>query len=812
MQTTQVEPAANVADFRFHVRGYEGDELRVTGFDGIEGLSELSEYRITLSSDDGGIDPDAVLGQDAMLELAGEHGTRVIHGIVSRFERTDGGSSLAHYEATLVPPHWMLTRRIQSRVFNAKRCERMDVIGIVTRVIADSGLSTDHLHAATTGQYEAREFVAQYRESDWDFISRLLESEGIYYYFDHAQGLCRMVLVDSKGAHPPFVEKGYEIPYRDPNGLVPEHEFVYSARLGGQMRIGAVALDDYTFRDPAQNLRQNASAGRFTGLTMVDTPGGFSDKSRGRRLTALRLEEQQCEARVLRLGATVRGLWPGGRMKLIEHPTEAFNGEYLIVSVAHRATQSQSAEEETTGDPGTRYEADVRVISRETQFRPPRVTPRPTVLGSQTAIVVGPPGEEIHTDEFGRVEVRFHWDQEGAHDVGASCWIRVSQGWAGGQYGMVFLPRVGQEVIVDFLEGDPDQPIITGRVFNKDHMPPYKLPARRTVSAIRTCSSPGAGGGNEIRFEDAKGSEQLLLFAEKDLHFRARGCEFETVGGDAHRTVCKNEYEHVKESKHSTVALDRMEDTKGNLHLRIEKDVKESVQGRKTSFVLKKYAILNSDGVVVESDTSITLKVKGNFIRIDGSGVTIVGSKVNINSGGSADTWEWDSPDLLTLPAEAATIEYGRNTTYATPPEKTDGVAAGSVPGKPRESSASEKKVYWIEIELVDDDGVPCPGELYEVIEPNGEKQRGRLNSKGLARVQVSDPGVCQISFPELDMAVWERAATGPATPDSTGADGGNPGGNPGANPGGGTSRPAPAAPPAGLADSPPPATPPGSE
>ena len=753
--------AANVADFVFRLKGFETQELRVTGFDGVEGMSRMSEFRVRLCSTDAGIDTDALLGQPASLEIAGEHGTRYFHGIVRRFEMVEDGARLTHYEAVLVPPHWLLTQRVQSRIFQKPRYDLMQVVDIVSYVCEAAGLPSGSLTYGIENEYEEREFIVQYRESDWDFINRLLEEEGVFYYFEHTAEGCSMVVADHKN-HVPYVmddereEDADQVPYRDPNGLVPEQEFVYRARFASQIRIGSIGLDDFNFRDPGGELRVEAADKRFSGLKMEDYPGKHVEKQVGQRRADRRLQQQQAGQSVARMSATVRQLQPGTTFRLIEHPVEKRNIEYLITNVCHRALQTQSGEEEAGASAGCRYEAEIDVIPSETPFRPARTTPRPTVLGSQTAIVVGPQPEEVYTDEYGRVKVRFHWDQEADFDENASCWIRVSQGWAGGQYGMLFLPRVGQEVIVDFLEGDADQPIITGRVYNKDHMPPYKLPDNRTISAIRTCSSPGAKGANEIRFDDAKGSEQLALFAQNSMHLRSRGSRFENVGGNQHRTVAKNSYELVKEAKHSTVKLDRLEDTQGSLHVRVEKDVKESVRGRKTTYVDKKYAILSSEGVVVESDTAVTLKCKGNFIQIDASGVTIVGKKVMINSGGTAATWEWDSPDLLELPAAADTTDSGRNTRYKAKPVEDEKVEL-ETGAQPPDEAQDETETSWIEIELVDHLGHPCAGEAYVVQEPDGNEHKGALDAKGMARVGVKEPGECQITFPKLDAAAWER-------------------------------------------------------
>ncbi len=736
---------ANVADFRFRAADFSTDDLRVTAFSGIEAISRLFSFRIRLSSEIETISPEQILGKNATLEIDGEYGMRTVHGIVRSFGRIGEGSHLVYYEAELVPPHWLLTRRIQSRVFNAKRCQRMDVIGVVSKVLADAGLTEDDLKLAIARDYEPREFVVQYRESDWDFISRLLESEGIYYHFEQTAERCKLVLIDSKGLCGVFSSPG-DVPFRKPTGMIDDQECIYAGEFADRVQIGMVSLDDFNFRQPDQPLRQSSAGRQFTNLSLTEYPGEYDESGRGKRLAETRLEEQLCEQRILNLASTVRAFWPGSRFSLTGHPEPGRDGDYLVQQVNHRAIQSQSAEEESLGDTGCRYEAEIRVIPAATQFRPPRATPRPTVLGSQTALVVGPPGEEIHVDEFGRVEVRFHWDQEWGHDVGASCWIRVSQGWAGGQYGMMFLPRVGQEVIVDFLEGNPDRPIITGRVYNKDHMPAYKLPDHRTISSIRTCSSPGAKGGNEIRFEDAKGAEQLLLFAQNSMHLRAQGNRHESTGGDAHSTVHGDCFELFKKNLHRFVNLDVREEIRGNRS--------QLILGNSTSMMVNtSIAAMNwlhlagLGPVTMGSPESVTIGSNGNFIKIDKEGITIVAKQVKINSGGS-DNLVPHFRDLKRpeMSRPAATTEFGHNTRYA----KESRVTPTPPPAE------SKQETSWIEIELIDELGNPVPGEAYAVRLPDGNQISGTLDEAGQAHVAVQDPGVCQVTFPRLDAAAWE--------------------------------------------------------
>lgn len=741
--------AANMAAFRFRISADDSADLRVTALDGVEALSELFHYRVRLISADRRIAIDPLLGRPAVIEIDGARGTREIHGIVRRFHRTGQSGDLGHYQAEVVPPHWVLTRRIQSRVFNVKRCPRMDVVGIVSKVLVDAGLPDKAISTAGLRSIDSREFVVQYGESDWAFICRLLEQEGIYFYFDRGPDGCRMVLKDAAAAHAPFDGGEGVVPFRDARNLVANEEHVFDARRSGRIRSGAAAIDDFDFRNPGRELRIDQTGSVFTALARFHFPGGYAEAERGKRLLQTRFEAEQCGTPLFSFKSTVRDLWPGGRMTLKDHPDESFDGEYLLTRVRIIAEQPQSGESDVAGGAGSRFKATARAIPAPVQFRAPLKTPWPRVRGSQTALVVGPPNEEIHVDEYGRVEVRFHWDQEWGHEVGASCWIRVSQGWAGGQYGMLFLPRVGQEVIVDFLEGDPDQPIITGRVYNKDHLPPYKLPDHRTVSTIRSCTSPGAAGGNELRFEDKKGGEQLLLFAQNAMHQRSRGPRFESVGGDAHRRVEGASFELMKKARHSIVKLDSLERVEGTQYTEVRGGALVGINKRYDLWIGGPYRVVTQDEVIIDADKAITLYCMGNFIRLDPGGLTISAKQVRINSGG-AGYGAGALPDgkVAEEALAAATTEFGHNTRYDQAPRSS----------RPAED-AGDRKTSWIEIELIDDLGMPVPNEPFEILLPDGQKISGSLNAHGQAHVPAADPGQCRITFPRLDAQAWEPVA-----------------------------------------------------
>lgn len=750
--------AADTADFTLKAGELTTEDLRVTRFEGTEGISELFHFRVDLHSDQSDLELSTIVGQACQLEIAGASGSRFVNGIARSFERTGEGTNLTYYALEIVPVHWLLTKRWRSRIFLENNCPDMTVPGIIRKVFTDAGIPEDNYRFALQHSgYQKHEFVAQYRESEFNFISRLMEAEGIFYFFEHTSDGHKLVIADSGVAHVAAPDVS-EFLFRSRSGLVTEEEqeYVFQVRASEEIHTGATALDEFDFQKPPTQLRSDLAADEFTSLQMVDYPGKYIERDIGKYLTQVRLEEFQCARRVMRMEAKIRNLLSGFKFSLQEHPHEALNREYLVTHLHHRALPSSEAEPDSQGTTRIHYNVDIRCIPSDIPFRAPRSTPRPTVTGSQTAIVVGPSGEEIYTDKYGRVKVQFHWDQEGVYDENSSFWVRVSQGSAGGQYGIMFLPRVGQEVIVDFLEGDPDRPIVTGRVYNADQMPPYSLPDEKTKSVIKTHSSKGGGGTNELCFEDAKDSEQILLYAQKDLHIRVNADRVENVDNNRHLTVKKNKFELVKENKHSKVTLDYSEEVGGKRSLKIVGDVAEDFGANQSIKVGTNYYLSAGGEIVIEASSALTLKVGGSFVKIDSGGVTIQGTQVKINSGGSGGSGSAIALKAPEAPIDARSTTPGQDVTYQTQPGEYPELEAAAVADETDERE-QEQEDSWVEIELVDDDGNPVPQERYEVTLPNGHKIYGNLDDQGLARILGIQPGQCDINFPRLDREGWRR-------------------------------------------------------
>jgi type VI secretion system secreted protein VgrG len=445
------------------------------------------------------------------------------------------------------------------------------------------------------------------------------------------------------------------------------------------MQTGKVTLLDYHFETPKKDLtaealsRINLDASKE--LEFYDFPSGaarkFDDGASGvfgdnQTTTKIRMEEIDAQHKTFSGISDCCALTAGYRFELEDHPIGEFNAQHTLISVNHEIEQSPDylSDEEVSNS----YSNSFKCISNTVTFRPPQVTPKPILHGSQTAFVVGPAGEEIYTDKYGRVKVQFNWDRQGKYDANSSCWVRVAQAWAGKKWGMMFIPRIGMEVIVEFFEGDPDQPVITGCVYNAEAMPAYTLPDEKSKSGIKTDSTKGGGGFNELRFEDKKGSEQVFIHGEKDIDLRVKKDSREHIGNERHLIVIKDKLEKIGGDKHLQVLGDKNEKVTGTVSLNAGQDLHEKVGMNYALQAGTEVHIKAGMNMVLESGTNLTLKVGGNFININPAGVFIKGTMVFINSGGSAGSGGGAKPDAPKDPKEADKAEAGQK--IALPPPK----------------------------------------------------------------------------------------------------------------------------------------------
>ena len=534
-----------------------------------EGLGQLFEFELELISVDHEIKLDDILGHGMTVRLetpAGE--TRYFNGIASRFSHTGSAGRYATYRATLRPWLWLLTRSAGCRIF-----QQESVPDIIKKVLGDHGFTEiDH---ALYGTYSPLEYCVQYRETDFNFVARLMEQEGIYYNFQHDNGSHTMVLCDSSSSH--SAVPGYEqVPFYPPDpGALRERDCVSRWSVSQEVQSGVCVLNDYDFERPKADIQvAEPTARQHIGksLQVYDYPGEYKTREGGERYAKIRIEELNVGYEIAQGEGNVHGFAPGALFELTNHPRADQNDEYLIVSTQY---ELQSNEYESGGAAHTPLSMAFTAIPNKRQtFRPTRISPKPIVQGPQTAVVVGKKGEEIWTDQYGRVMVQFHWDRYGESNEKSSCWVRVAQAWAGKAWGGIFIPRIGQEVIVEFLEGDPDRPIITGSVYNGDNMPPYALPANQTQSGVKSRSTKGGSeeNFNEIRFEDLKDSELIYIQAEKDYEKLVKNDRRRKIGHDEKLEVGNDQTESIGANKSLSVGKNHNESIGDSATIEITKN------------------------------------------------------------------------------------------------------------------------------------------------------------------------------------------------------------------------------------------------
>ncbi len=617
------------------------DVLLLYRMSGSEQFSQLFSYELELLSEKNTINLKDLLGTSmtVKLELA-DGGHRNFNGLVTRISLFGMLGNYYSYRATLQAKPWLLTLRSNCRVF-----QHQAVPDIVKTLLNEHGFSDVTLKLSE--QYAEREYCVQYRESDFNFISRLLEEEGIYYYFKHTASSHSMILCDAMSAHDkaPGSDK---IPYFPMANVVRrKEEHIYEWNLCEAIQSEVYQLTDYDFEAPKSDLLAKSKALGSKGdatKEVFDYPGEYSKVNVGNQLVKVRMEEVNVLSEQISAMGNTRQLATGLKFTLAEFPRSDQNRDYLVIS-SHFQIQNNGFESSGIADALDNYQCSYNVISTEICFRPPRLTPAPIVQGVQTAVVVGKDGDEITTDKYGRIKVQFHWDRFGKKNENSSCWVRVAQIWAGKNWGAMHIPRIGQEVIVDFLEGNPDCPIIIGSVYNAEQMPPYELDANKTQSGIKSRSTKegSADNFNEIRFEDKKGSEELYVHAEKDFTRVVENDDKQKIGFDKKSPGDQT----VDIYNNRTVTLDQGNDTltvkTGNRAVEIKQGnhALTVAMGNRTASVKQgndqlevamgnRTVKVNLGKIAEEAMQGIELKVGQSSVKIDQTGVTIQGMMIKI--------------------------------------------------------------------------------------------------------------------------------------------------------------------------------------
>ncbi|MBH3422344.1 type VI secretion system Vgr family protein [Pseudomonas gessardii] len=586
------------------------DVLLLNEMGGGEELGRLFNYELQLNSLDANIDLNQLLGKPMSvgLQLA-DGGERYFHGLVARCSQNIDQGQFASYQVTLRPWLWLLSRTSDCRIF-----QNLSIPQIIKQVFRDLGFSD--FEDALSRPYREWEYCVQYRETSFDFVSRLMEQEGIYYFFRHEQDRHVLVLADAYGAH--TTVPGYtSVPYYPKDEQQRERDHMHNWHLAQEVQPGSLELNDYDFQRPSASIDVRSAMPRphtAGDYPLYDYPGTYVKSEDGEHYARTRIEALQTLHEQVEFSGNARGLGSGHLFSLTGFSRRDQNREYLILGARYYITQERL--ESGGGAASAQFDSSLTCIDAQQSFRPLANTHRPIVKGPQTALVVGPKGEEIWTDQYGRVKVHFYWDRHDQSNENSSCWIRVSQSWAGKNWGSMQIPRIGQEVIVSFLEGDPDRPIITGRVYNAEQTVPYDLPENATQSGMKSRSSKGGSPANfnEIRMEDKKGLEQLYIHAERNQDIVVEVDESHSVGHDRNKSIGHNE----------TVTI-------GNNRLRIVKqeDIL-SVGQKKTDSISQSY--------VIEVGENLRLVCGESILELNASGqINLTGVQISFYASGDAE-------------------------------------------------------------------------------------------------------------------------------------------------------------------------------
>ncbi len=648
--------SANQKQFALKILGVSHD-FQVLAFKGREALNSAYAFDIELVSEQADFDYLSLRNAPAFLEI--DPTGNGFHGLLYSTAQGESGKRMTRYTVTLVPQLQYLAHRDNQRIF-----QHLSVPEIIAKVLEEHGILSDRYRFHLSGEYLPREYCVQYDESDLHFVNRLCEEEGIHYHFEHTPTEHVLVLGDDQTVFPELAAASYQ----QDTGMVADHHVVRAFSARANTRTSRVARRDYNFETPRVVMEASHTIEAKLELEDYDYPGHFADRGRGKHLSRRAVERHQADQHIAEGRSDITTLLTGHFMPLTRHPRADWNELWLLTDVIHEGRQPQVLEESVTlpatDDQSFQQGYRNRFIATPwgAIYRPPLRHFKRTISGSQTARVTGPHGEEIHCDHYGRVRVQFHWDRHGQSDDKTSCWLRVSSSWAGGRYGGIAIPRVGMEVLVTFLEGDPDQPLVTGCLYHAANEVPYELPAHKTRTVFKTLSSPGGDGYNELRIEDKKGEEQIFIHAQRDWDENVEHDQHIRVGHERHDTVEANSYTELRAEEHRTTLLDRKVQLKSSDHLTVAKDQHTRVGAGQYVSVGKEFHLSAGQKVVIDAGAELTIQAGGSFIKLDPGGVTISGPQVKINSGGASGRGPGAQP-LLPLNSEAADAGAGPGTT-----------------------------------------------------------------------------------------------------------------------------------------------------
>ncbi|WP_311567448.1 type VI secretion system Vgr family protein [Photobacterium arenosum] len=633
---------SNPVQFSFSIEETE-HEFRVEEFKITERLFQPFEINVTLLSRDADIAFEDVIRKAGVLQLFGQGSgvSRVFHGTVSEARFLGTGRQFSRYELKLVPDLWFLTQRQDCRIF-----QDQTINDIIEAVLEEAGVTAVRM-LADAG--EKQEYILQYHETDLAFIHRLMSQHGLWYYFDHTHSGHELVIVDKNelvNALPSTAENATLIPgaeqtpilYHADSGGVPDREHIFDADFATRVHTGAVSQNDYNYLTPKTRLMadvpESDEAEVYTDLAVYRYPGRYGQQPQGKLQSDYRLSAHKVSGTELKATTCVMRLIPGYSFLMERHPRQSLNRDFTLLEVKHEGSDPQAHAEEA-GDEPTTYHNKVIAFPADMTYRASAL-PAPVVEGPQTAVVVGPANEEIYTDNLGRIKIQFHWDRLGASDEHSSCWVRVSQSLAGPNWGAVFLPRIGHEVVVSFLEGDPDQPLVTGSVYNGLHLPPYDLPLKKTRTTLRSKTHKGEGY-NEISLDDETNHEELYLRAQKDMSVKVLNDRFEQIGNDDTLTVARHKTNEIGQNQLETIKGNKTTEVKGTFTETVDGDVTVNYNSNEAVTVVKNSDLKINQNRTTEIGKNDELEVMENqTITIHGARQTQVDKDNNLNVEGNS--------------------------------------------------------------------------------------------------------------------------------------------------------------------------------
>ncbi|BAP55296.1 hypothetical protein THII_0999 [Thioploca ingrica] len=639
------------------------NKLLFKSLQGEEHLSSLFHFQLEMLSESKQLNFDDIIGQPLTLEVqfAPEH-RRYFHGIVTRFVQAGTDARFTIYHAEVRPWLWLLTLTKNCRIF-----QKLSVPDIIRKVFDDLGFSDYRFALIKPGGYDQRDYCVQYEETAFNFVSRLMEDEGLFYFFEHQADQHVLVIADDLGVYKPCPGISQARYLQVSNETQPENAITL-CHFTQQLTTGQYAVDDFNFEKPTMDLKTSVDSETYP-LRVYEYSAGFLNRDQGEQKVKCRIESCTAEQQLLEGQGHCFSFIPGYKFTLTAYPRKDFNKDYVLLWLSHSLSL-------------THYSNAFRAFPATVSFRPPVTTPKPRIVSTQTAMVTGPSGEEIWTDKYGRIKVQFHWDQEGKYDENSSCWIRVNQAWAGKGWGQISLPRIGQEVIISFLNGNPDLPMVTGAVYNAQQTVPYALPGEQTKSTLKSNSSKGGGGYNELRFEDKKGQEEVYLQGEKDWNILIKNDKGQKVGHDETlsvgnnrtKTVGVDQSETIGSNKAIKVGINHTETIGANMMLTVGANKTETVTiasaetvgAAKTLTVGAGYVISVGAGMVITVGAGVNETFAGSqSVNVGGSQSVDIASSKTETAGTShttkAKTILIDAEDQIVLQAGKASITLKKN-------------------------------------------------------------------------------------------------------------------------------------------------------